>query len=465
MLKRQFLLGLVIVCAMVLGALPTPLHAQEEPVELTFVGWGGPEEQEVFQHLVDVFNANNPDIVIKYQPIPTDYTTTLKTMIAGGTPPDIAYIPDGDFSAFAPRGQLVNIQSFVDASKTFDPEGVWPSALGRYRYDAENKIFGQGPLFALPKDIGPTILYINVDLFKKLGVELPSFEEPMSWDELIELGRKLTVDANGKHPGEEGFDPNNVEYWGLGDIWFENAVYNNGGHIISPDGKRFVMAEDQNTIDAVQFLSDVIHVYQISPSSQQTAAMSIGQMFETGRLAMTTNGRWATTYYRNVLDFEFDVIPNAVGPGGVTAYMDQADCKFSGWSGSVGIGIIAGSKGEKYADKAYRFVEFIAGTEGQIEQAALGFQIPNQVEVAHTDAFLQRDQYPAHAEVLIEAARCENPGPWTKTPNYGEWFNDLFWGQVWPAVVVDGVELAEDALYDAAPAFQEGLDAAWASLE
>ncbi len=86
MLKRQFLLGLVVVCAMVLAVLPAPLRAQEEPVEFTFVGWGGPEEQEVFQHLVDVFNANNPDIVIKYQPIPTDYTTTLKTMIAGGTP-------------------------------------------------------------------------------------------------------------------------------------------------------------------------------------------------------------------------------------------------------------------------------------------------------------------------------------------------------------------------------------------
>lgn len=465
MLKRLFgLTSLVLVCAVVLGALPSPTAAQDA-VELTFVGWGGPEEQEVFQHLVDVFNAENPDIVIKYQPIPTDYTTTLKTMIAGGTPPDIAYVPDGDFSSFVTRGQLVSIQDFVDASETFDPEGVWPSALGRYRWDAENKVFGQGPLYALPKDIGPTILYINVDLFNKLGVPLPSFEEPLTWDELIELGRQLTVDVNGLHPGDDGFDRDNVESWGIGEIWFENAIYNNGGHIISADGKQFVMADDQNAIDGLQFLSDLIHVYQVSPSSQQTASMSVGQMFETGRVAIVNNGRWATTNYRNVLDFEFDVIPHPVGPGGVTAYLDQEDCKFSGWSGSVGVAIVADSKGEEYAEQAYRFIEFIAGAEGQIEQAALGFQIPNQVEVANTDAFLQRDQYPAHAEVFIEAARCENPGPWTRTPLYGEWFNDTFWGGVWPAVVVDGVELAEDALYDAADTFNEDITAAWASIE
>src|SRR5690554_6334842 len=182
---KRLLAPLALVLVVVLG-LPGMAVAQE-PVELTFVGWGGPDEIEVFEHLVEVFNERNPDIVIKYQPIPTDYTTTLKTMIAGGTPPDIAYVPDGDFSAFAPRGQLVNIQPFVDASEMFDPDGVWPSALGRYRWDAETKTFGQGPLYALPKDMGPTILYINVDLFEQMGVPIPSHTEPMTWDAFVDL--------------------------------------------------------------------------------------------------------------------------------------------------------------------------------------------------------------------------------------------------------------------------------------
>ncbi len=464
MLKSRYVLHLILALSLLLGA--GSALAQDDPVTLVFVGWGGPDEIEVFQSLVDTFNAANPDVILDYQPIPDDYVTALTTMIAGGTPPDIAYVPDGDFSAFVTRGQLVNIQEFVDASEVIVEEEIWPSALGRYKWDEETRSLGEGDLYALPKDIGPTALFINVDLFKEMGVELPSFEEPMTWDELVDIGTQLTVDANGLHPGEDGFDPESVEVWGVGDIWMENAVYGNGGRIISADGREFVMDDDEKAIEAIQFISDLTHYYQVHPTSQQTASMSVGQMFETGKLAMTTCGRWCTTNYRNVLDFEFDVIPNPVGPSGeLTTYQDQDDCTTTGWSGSVGVAIIAGSMGEEYAEQAYKFVEYIAGAEGQAEQAALGFQIPNQVELSKTDVFLQPDQDPGHAEVFVELARCALPGPWTRTPLYGQWFDDNFWGGIWPAVVVDNVELAEDAILDRADAFQEGLDEAWASIE
>lgn len=465
MFKRpRFVMIFLLAAALLIGTVGV---SAQEPVTLTFVGWGGPEEGAVFQQLVDTFNANNDDVQIDYTQIPSDYVTALNTMIAGGTPPDIAYVPDGTpFTSLVTKGQLVNIQQFVDASENFDPAAVWPSALGRYMYDAETRSFWTGDLYALPKDIGPTVLYINVDLFEEAGVPLPDPEVPMTWDQLIEIGTALTVDANGLHPGEEGFDQNNIVQWGIGDLWFENIVYGNGGRIVSEDGRTFVAADDPNTIEAIQFLSDITHVYQIHPTAQQTSSMSFGQMFETGRLAMTTNGRWAVTGYRASLPFEWDVRPNPVGPSGqITSYGNQEDCTFGGWSGSVGLSIIAGSQGEVHADLAYRFIEYLAGPEGQIEQAALGFQIPNQVEIAMTDVFLQPDLPPANAEVFLEAARCESPGPWTQTPLYGQWFDDNWWNGVWPEVVVDGAMLAEDSLANRRDAFQQRLDEAWASLD
>ncbi|MBL8160399.1 MAG: sugar ABC transporter substrate-binding protein [Anaerolineae bacterium] len=462
-MKKNYRLVLIVLAFLGLGLLPT---AAQDAVTLSFVGWGGPEEGAVFQQLVDTFNANNSDVQIDYTQIPSDYVTALNTLIAGGTPPDIAYVPDGGpFTALVTKGQLVNLQPFVDASTTFSPDDVWPSALGRYMYDAESKSFWTGDLYALPKDIGPTVLYINVDLFEAAGVALPDPNVPMTWEQLVEIGTALTVDANGLNPGEEGFDANNIVQWGIGDLWFENVVYGNGGRIVSEDGRTFVAADDANTIEAIQFLSDLDHVYQIRPNAQQTASMSVGQMFETGRMGLTTNGRWATTGYRASLSFEWDVRPNPVGPSGqVTAYANQADCSFGGWSGSVGLSIIAGSQGEMHADLAYRFIEFLAGPDGQIEQAALGFQIPNQVEVAQTDAFLQPDQAPANAQIFLEAARCQSPGPWTQTPLYGQWFDDNWWNGVWPEVVIDGSMLAEDALANRKDAFQQRLDEAWASL-
>ncbi|MCI0394968.1 MAG: sugar ABC transporter substrate-binding protein [Chloroflexi bacterium] len=441
----------------------TDTEPSGEPIHLSFVGWGGPEEQEVFQQLVETFNANNPDIVIEYTPMPDDYVTKLKTMVAGGTPPDIAYIPDGDFSFFVTAGGLVSLQEFVDTSEVIDPDNIWPSALGRYRYDAETKTIGSGDIYALPKDIGPTVLYINKDLFEAAGVPLPSTTEPLTWDEVVEIGQQITVDANGNHPGDEGFDINTVEVFGVGDLWFEDIVYGNGGQIVSDDGRTFV-ADMPETIEAVQFLSDLNHVHQVRPTSQQVASQSYGQLFETGKLAMTTCGRWCVTGYRDTLSFDWDAIPNPVGPSG-KIYAADDNCSFGGWSGSVGLAIIAGSNGAENPEAAYRFIEFIAGPEGQTEQAALGFQIPNQIDLANSDIFLQPDQKPENAEVFIEAARCEHPGPWTRTPLYGQWFDDNWWQGVWPEVVVDGVKTAEEAITERKAAFQAGLDEAWASIE
>ncbi len=438
----------------------------QEPVTLTFVGWGGPEEIEVFTQLTETFNANNSDVQIIYEHIPGDYVTALNTRVAAGTPPDIAYIPDGNFYSFVSRGQLVSLQAQVEQSETFGLDNIWASAIGRYMFDPETNTPGEGEIYALPKDIGPTVVFINTDLFEAAGVSLPDPNVPMTWDQVVEIGTQLTFDSAGLTPADEGFNPDDIVQWGVGDVFFENIVYGNGGRIVSEDGRTFAAADDQNTIDAIQWIADLDHIYHIRPTAETATSIGWGALFEQGRVAMTTAGRWATTNFRSVLPFNWDVIPNFVGPSGeLTTYPGEEDCTFSGWSGSVGLAVMAGSQGEANLDLAYRFIEYLAGPEGQTEQAALGFQIPNQRDLAETDVFLQPDQPPANAQVFIEAARCQRPGPWTETPLYGQWFDDNWWNGVWPAVVNDGIALAEDEVADRADAFQAGLDEAWASVD
>jgi multiple sugar transport system substrate-binding protein len=460
-------LGRLALCAvtilMVVSLGFTSLAQAQEAVKLRFIGWGGPEEVEVFRSLVDSFNKANPDIVIEYEPIPDDYVTKLKTQVAGGNAPDIAYVPDGEFSAFAPLGQLVNIQKLVDASKVFDAKNVWPSSLLRYRWDEATKSFNVGDLYALPKDIGPTVLYVNVDLFNKAGVPLPDPVKPLTWDQILDIGNKLTTDKNGKHPTDSGFDANNIEIFGFGDLWVENMIFGNGGRYYSDDKRQFVLPDDENAIAAIQFISDTAHKHHIRPTAQQTASVSFNQLFEAGKVGVTTQGRWQVTAWRKNLPFKWDTIPNPVGPSGKINAADE-NCSFSGWSGSVGIAIFKGTNGEKNVDKAFKFLEWIAGPEGQKAQAALGFQIPNQVDVANSDAFLQPGQMPANSKVFIEAARCEWPGPWTQTPYFGQWFDPHFWQGAWPAAVNDATQTAKEALQSRKADFQKDLDDAWKRL-
>ncbi len=460
--KRFVRLALCVVAVVMVASLGLTSHARAaDPVKLRFIGWGGPEEKDVFTALVDTFNKANPDVVIQYEQIPDDYVTKLKTQVAGGNAPDIAYVPDGDFSAFGPLSQLVDLQPLVDKSKVFDTKNVWTSALSRYRWDGTT--LGVGDLYALPKDIGPTVLYINTDLFKKANVPLPDSEKPLTWDQILDIGNKITTDKSGKHPTDAGFDANNIDVFGIGDLWPENMIYGNGGRYYSDDSRTFTLADDENAVAAIQFIADLTHKYHVRPSSQQTSSQSFAQLFEAGKEAITTNGRWQTTAWRKTLNFKWDVIPNAVGPSG-KVYAAAPDCKFSGWSGSVGIAILKGTNGEKNAALAFKFLEFVAGPDGQTKQAALGFQIPNQPDIAKTDAFLQPGQAPANSKVYLEAARCEFPGPWTRTPQFGQWFDPNFWQGAWPAAVNDYKQTAKDALQSRKADFQKDLDEAWKSL-
>ena len=124
-------------------------------------------------------------------------------------------------------------------------------------------------------------------------------------------------------------------------------------------------------------------------------------------------------------------------------------CSISGWSGSVGLAIIAGSTGAENPEKAYRFIEFIYGPDGQLAQAALGYNIPAQMELANTDAFLQPGQMPANSQIFLETARCQLPGPWSFVPHWFVWQPEP-WGRMWQAVIVENSAFAEDALLDVA---------------
>ncbi|RAP74518.1 ABC transporter substrate-binding protein [Paenibacillus montanisoli] len=363
---------------------------EEELVKIQFAGWGDPTEKEVFSKLIASFEAKNPNIDVDYLHIPSDYVGKMNTILAGGNAPDVFYVPDGDFGRWVSQDLLLPIEDYVNVSN-IDTADMWDSALLRYRYDGS--VTGKGPLYALPKDIGPTVLYYNKDLFTKMGVPYPSADTPMTFDQLLETAQKLTVKEGDK-----------VTQYGMGPIWWEGFVLGNGGTFLSDDKKEFLL-NSKEAADALQFAVDLAHKHKVVPDSRALQAMNDGQMFETGKLAMIIQGRWMVPTYRK-LKFDWDVAPL------------PANGKWAGWSGSVGLGI---SKKTKHQEAAYKLVEFLGGPEGQKEQSLMGFAIPSFKSMANTDVFLQPGQKPEHAEVFIKAAESEIPGPWTNLPNAKWW--------------------------------------------
>jgi len=104
----------------------------DEKIEMTFMGWGQPSEQEIFQKMFNKFQDKNANITVKYINVdPGQFATKLSTAIAGGTAPDVFYVTGGDFMKYVKSNTLLNLSPYLDSASVFDKDDVWPQALIR----------------------------------------------------------------------------------------------------------------------------------------------------------------------------------------------------------------------------------------------------------------------------------------------------------------------------------------------
>lgn len=117
------LLALVVVAGLVLTAcapqtvtVTVPVEVTKEvPVERTvevpqeratvrLSGWAAnPQETALLESILYRFSLENPNIIVKYEPITGDYWQAIKTLVGAGEEPDIYYIWTSSSSRSSPR--------------------------------------------------------------------------------------------------------------------------------------------------------------------------------------------------------------------------------------------------------------------------------------------------------------------------------------------------------------------------
>ncbi len=108
---------------------------------------------------------------------------------------------------------------------------------------------------------------------------------------------KLTLDANGKHPGDADFDAKNIQQWGVSwPTWSlprEALVYSNGGDAFTEDFTSKL--GEPAAVEAIQALADLGQRHQVAPLTAQTEqlGMSSMQMLASNKLAILADGSWA----------------------------------------------------------------------------------------------------------------------------------------------------------------------------
>lgn len=395
-------------------------------VQIELVGWGTPEEREVVRRVLRTFEERNPGVTVRYVQVAGtgyDYVNRVRLMVVGGIAPDVFYVPDGAFGAMVSQGVLRPVGDMVAASEALDLEEMWQTGVDRYRFDGRN--VHRGDLYCLPKDIGPTVMFYNAELFRARGLPLPSAEEPLTWAEALETWKALTYREGG------------IQHYGVTAFPYEAAVWSSGGEILR-DG-RWVLDEPKGAA-ALQWVADLSLVHRVAPNPARGGSSGSAELFEAGLAAMHFDGRWMVPRFRE-MDFEWDVAPVPVPERGAPSVS---------WSGSVGLCIAQDSP---HAEAAFRLIEFLAGPEGQTELTRTGLQVPNQRWLAESEVFLQPDQRPAHAEVFLAAAETSRPPPASALPN--AFWHDVFWtyvGRIWR-----GERRADEYLRELSPLVNQTL--------
>lgn len=522
-----------------------------------FWGYGDEAEVEVFGRIVDEFNATvgkENKITVKYTAQPaSSYSSQASTALASSKTPDVVYVEDSLVKSWAANEYIAQLDIKDDEGNYVYPgieemflaDGkIWEQGIQRYRYDVENAtVTDTAALWALPKDIGPTVIYYNKNYIEALEVTIISVPA----DQLDAFNDGSYVDGNGKTKAQYGINGTVKEkgYFQLGDQWYFNnrvamswdettdlarammdeelcdygfftewwfsygwsvggdcveyvtdtdgngyydftlsdATYNyivadnaqpfkvNGhtyqpGEIISYQDK-FTAETYNNPDNATQAnirpeITSAVASKQLNQLPSQLDAflefcalttdtattvgtksdgtvkkgkgkVSIGadtlgsqqaeDLFVSGNIGMFVDGRWETTFLRSASSLakgSWDVAPLPV----YKEYDDDGDITVhgisAGHSGSVGLAIAEGSKAKA---AAWMFLRYVAGEEGQTMQSEKGFCIPNQIELANSDVFLQSDQDPKNSIVFVEAAAYETPGDWWYLPD-GDWIDD-----------------------------------------
>jgi multiple sugar transport system substrate-binding protein len=407
---------------------PAPAESAPPATTITLVGWGMPEERAIIRAALASFEQQHPEIRVAYTQVPGvgyDYLNKLRLMIVAKRAPDVFYVPDGAFGAMVSHGVLRDLDDFVTKSRSLRLEDMWPTAVARYRWSGH--ALHEGKLYALPKDIGPTVLFYNKEVLRRRGVPAPDPVEPMTWDEAIRVWHALT------------YQQGHVQHWGVTGYPYEAAVWSSGGRIVDGPLRTWQLSTPEG-IEAVQWCADLALREHVAPNLARSGGAGSSELFEAGLAAMHIDGRWMVPRYRK-LGFDWDVAPLPVPQKGAPS---------TSWSGSVGLGISATSA---HAAEAFKLIEYLAGPEGQAQLARSGLQVPNQRDVAASEAFLQRGQRPAHAEVFLRAAEGSRPGPETETPN-------AFWHDVFSNFIAEvwrGERAARELLPALAPLIGQTL--------
>jgi len=216
----------------------------------------GIDQAIVLKSLIDSSFTAKSDINVNIELVNMG---VLLRAVAANVGPDVALFQAQNTPVeYAMRGAVYDLKNFDDIDKVL--ERFYPSAYGSFEYE--------GGLYALPETQTFSMLFYRNDILDDLGIAVPN-----TWNELYAALAKLqtnnlSISVPTPFSGGSGSLGLNSVYMML--------LYQNGGSLYTPDGKRTLINEE-NAISAFTQWVNLYTKYKIPQTTNILTRFRMGE--------------------------------------------------------------------------------------------------------------------------------------------------------------------------------------------
>lgn len=408
-------------------------------------------EKAVYEKVVQEFTEEHKDEIknVNFEITTQDeYGTKMTAAMTADDLPDIFYVGPDSLRSYVDNGYVKPLDGLVNQKAV---DNLWPAIKSAYMYDG--KEVGKGSLYCLPKDLSCFAFAYNQDLFDKAGIPYPDPNKPYTYDEFLDVCKKLTQDTNGD--GE-------IDQWGVANadaFGMTPYIYSNGGRFLNDDYTKVNITNNKAFKEAFQYYIDLTVKEKVTPTVDQDTALGGYQRWLDGQVAFYACGTWDVAAFmdKNTFPYKWNLCGWPVGPSG--------DGKSTTWLGTVGYAISAKTE---YPELCAELVERLS-TDLEAQRAVSGettgtsLQLPNIMDYAKT-TFKEKVAdgtvpYASNIDVIygyIEGNDKYNGIFSETTYTYNaEWWDTFLEGV---ANVKAGKVKVDDYLAEVEPKMQEALD-------
>ena len=346
-----------------------PVGTKKDPVQLSFMTYGPEEEAAAFEKTVKEFNETHEGIEVKLHAV-ENADAALKALRAGVNP-DVFLLSRRDLA------EVVRDNRNQPIDELLDSRGV--DFGDYYKRDALQAFSLDDRLQCMPYGVSPMVIYYNTNLIdfetmREQGLPAPASNDAWTFDQFSAAAdyatrrgtRGLHVDAS-----LQGLAP---------------FVYSGGGQLFDDMQEPTTLTlSDESSQQALATAMPLLRTDRLTLSPRQLRRESALDRFKKGKLGMIAGFRGLVPELRKTPSLSFDVMPMPVIENTRTVGSVTGLCMSSEPAG---------------VSAAADFIVDAISAESVSKVAEAGYLVPSNNEVSESEAFLQPDKLPAHADVF-----------------------------------------------------------------